>query len=201
MKDESMAMKATDIPFIKTERLLLTLPTPDSAPQLLRYFDENREHLSPWGPPVPHGYYTEAYWRDRLARARADFEQGQSLQLVIFERDQPLGRVVGVCNFSNFVRGAFHACYLGYSIGARDEGRGLMREALTAAIAYVFEELRLHRIMANYVPTNERSGQLLRRLGFTVEGYARDYLLIAGQWRDHVLTSLTNTRLQPGDVS
>lgn len=46
--------------------------------------------------------------------------------------------------------------------------------------------------MANYVPTNERSGRLLRRLGFTVEGYARDYLFIDGAWRDHVLTSLTN---------
>ncbi|MBC7910537.1 MAG: alanine acetyltransferase, partial [Pyrinomonadaceae bacterium] len=35
--------------------------------------------------------------------------------------------------------------------------------------------------------------------GFTVEGYARDYLLIDGEWRDHVLTSLTNTKLSPGD--
>jgi hypothetical protein len=25
-----------------------------------------------------------------------------------------------------------------------------------------------------------------------VEGYARDYLIVAGAWRDHVLTSLTN---------
>jgi ribosomal-protein-alanine N-acetyltransferase len=46
--------------------------------------------------------------------------------------------------------------------------------------------------MANYIPTNERSGLLLKRLGFAVEGYARDYLLINGQWRDHVLTALTN---------
>ena len=40
--------------------------------------------------------------------------------------------------------------------------------------------------MANYVPTNERSGRVLRRLGFVVEGYARDYLFIGGAWRDHV---------------
>ncbi|MDX6693197.1 MAG: [ribosomal protein S5]-alanine N-acetyltransferase [Blastocatellia bacterium] len=196
-----MAMNANAFPVIKTERLLLTLPQPDAAPQMLLYFEENREHLAPWSPLLPPGFYTEAYWRERLTRARTEFEQGQSLQLVINARDEPLGRVVGVCNFSNFVRGAFQACYLGYSIGARDEGRGLMREALTAAIEYAFADLKLHRIMANYVPANERSGQLLRRLGFTVEGYARDYLLIAGQWRDHVLTSLTNARLQPGDVS
>lgn len=67
-----------------------------------------------------------------------------------------------------------------------------MEEALRAAIRYAFADLRLHRVMANYMPANERSGRVLRRLGFTVEGYARDYLRIAGAWEDHVLTSFTN---------
>jgi ribosomal-protein-alanine N-acetyltransferase len=42
------------------------------------------------------------------------------------------------------------------------------------------------------MPRNERSAALLRRLGFSVEGLARDFLLIAGRWEDHVLTSLIN---------
>jgi ribosomal-protein-alanine N-acetyltransferase len=67
-----------------------------------------------------------------------------------------------------------------------------MYEALTAAIKYGFEELNLHRVMANYMPTNERSGKLLGRLGFTVEGYARNYLRLAGDWKDHILTALIN---------
>ena len=73
--------------------------------------------------------------------------------------------------------------------------RGLVGErvrALAAAIAYCFEEMKLHRIMANYMPTNERSARLLRKLGFVPEGFARDYLFLGGTWRDHVLTSLTN---------
>lgn len=194
MKNESAAIKMADFPVIKTERLLLTLPSTEAAPLLLRYFEENRAHLAKWSPPVPEGYYTQNYWHERLERARAEFEQDTSMQLVFFEREQPMMRVVGVCNFSLFIRGAFQACYLGYSIDYRDEGRGLMYEALSAAIRYAFDELHLHRIMANYVPTNERSGRLLRKLGFTVEGYARDYLFINGEWRDHVLTSLTNSQ-------
>ena len=35
---------------------------------------------------------------------------------------------------------------------------------------------------------------MLERLGFTREGYARDYLFINGAWRDHVMTSLVSTR-------
>jgi ribosomal-protein-alanine N-acetyltransferase len=46
--------------------------------------------------------------------------------------------------------------------------------------------------MANYMPHNRRSGNVLKRLGFVVEGYARDYLMINGKWEDHIFTSLIN---------
>ena len=81
---------------------------------------------------------------------------------------------------------------LGYAIDQAHEGRGLMREALEATIEHAFTVLRLHRIQANYVPENERSGRLLERLGFRREGLAKDYLFIDGRWRDHVLTARLN---------
>jgi ribosomal-protein-alanine N-acetyltransferase len=194
-------MKAIcEIPIIKTERLLLTLPALDAAPRMLVHFKENREHLTRWTPPATADSDTEDFWREVLMKARDEFTRGQSLKLVIFPREELEGPVQGVCNFSNIVRGPFHACYLGYHLDYRAEGRGLMREALTAAIEYAFQSLRLHRIMANYLPVNERSGKLLRRLGFTVEGYARDYLFIEDRWQDHILTSLINKNLHPKDV-
>ena len=55
-----------------------------------------------------------------------------------------------------------------------------MHEALTAAIAHVFEVQKLHRVMANYQPDNLASEKLLQRLGFEREGYARQYLNING---------------------
>lgn len=187
-------------PLIETERLLLTLPSEEAAPRMLAFFEENREHLEKWSPAPSEGYYNASFWQERLGQARAEFEQDKSMKLVLFERHAPAGPVIGVCNFSNFVRGPFQACYLGYSLDHRFEGRGLMSEALKAAAQYAFETLRLHRIMANYIPVNERSGKLLRRLGFVVEGYAHDYLLINGRWQDHILTSLTNSRLTADDV-
>lgn len=189
-----------EVPRIETERLLLTIPSEEAAPRMLAFTEENRNHLARWSPPEPRGYYTEEFWRNYFVVAREDFIQGRSLKLVLFDLKESDGRILGECNFSNFMRGPFHACFLGYKIDHRDEGRGLMFEALTAAIAYTFDVLRLHRVMANYLPTNERSGRLLRRLGFTVEGYARDYLLIDGEWRDHVMTALTNQKLTPDDL-
>jgi len=65
-----------------------------------------------------------------------------------------------------------------------------MMEALRGTIPVAADRLSLHRIMAGYVPDNARSARLLQRLGFEVEGYARDYLWINGAWRDHVQTAL-----------
>jgi starch phosphorylase len=75
----------------------------------------------------------------------------------------------------------------------------LMQEALEAAIAYMFETQNLHRIMANYIPGNERSARLLERLGFEREGYAKAYLNIAGRWQDHVLTARVNPRFETSE--
>jgi ribosomal-protein-alanine N-acetyltransferase len=189
-------LEIEQFPAIETERLLLTLPPPETSARLLAYAVENREPLAPFSPSRPDGYYTEAFWQRHLEIAREEFNRGASARFVLFWRDGPLGDVVGECNFTSIARGPFQACYLGYNLDRREVGKGLMFEALTAAIEYVFSELKLHRVMANYMPANERSAKLLRRLGFTVEGYARDYLFIAGEWRDHILTSLVNHEMR-----
>ena len=183
------------IPEIRTERLRLTIPAPDAAPLVAAYFAATEEHLSRWVPPRPAGFATEGYWRERLTAARREFAEGRSVRLFLFEPGGS-GRVLGDCSLSEIVRGPFQSCFLGYAIDGGCEARGLMTEAVRAVIHYAFDELRLHRIQANYVPTNERSGRLLRRLGFTVEGYARDYLYIDGAWRDHVMAALVNPALE-----
>jgi ribosomal-protein-alanine N-acetyltransferase len=185
------------IPTIETPRLLLTIPPVEAAPRLLAFAIENDAHLVQWEPPHPEGFYTEEFWQRRIDQNRHEFVRDRSMRLVIFRRGDPEGPVLGHCNYSQFIRGAFQACYLGYSIDHRWEGNGLMTEALEASIAFVFGSLRMHRIMANYIPTNERSSRLLKRLGFVVEGYARDYLYIHDAWRDHIMTALTNPSPAP----
>jgi ribosomal-protein-alanine N-acetyltransferase len=175
---------------IETERLFLRLPASDEAELMVQYYQENKEHLAPWEPIRSKEFYTERFWEHVIEDSKRDFLNAQGMRLVLFLKSSPKGPVIGVCNFSNIVRGVFQACHLGYSIDYRYQGQGYMYEALRNAIEFVFVHLKLHRIMANYIPRNERSGKLLRKLGFTHEGYARDYLKIAGKWEDHILTSL-----------
>lgn len=176
---------------IRTKRLLLRLATEQDVSAIVRFQRDNRAFLAPYEPARTEEFFTEPYWRAQVGASLREFRERRSLRLFLFLREDER-RVIGFANFTNIVRGVFHACYLGYSLAEEAQGKGYMREALQGGIRFVFGELALHRIMANYMPHNRRSGNLLRRLGFVVEGYARDYLMIDGRWEDHVLTSLTN---------
>jgi ribosomal-protein-alanine N-acetyltransferase len=166
-------------------------------PQIVAYFLRNREHLAPTSPTPPPDFYSAAHWRARLARADEGYRADRLLHCFVFRPRRSSGaascdEVIGTVSFSNFVRGAFQACHLGYSIDREHEGRGTMSAAVRLMIGHAFGSLNLHRVMANYLPENERSARLLARLGFRIEGHANAYLQIAGAWRDHVLTSLVN---------
>lgn len=145
--------------------------------------------LAPWRGTAPE---LEVDHKTQIAKWRQEHQDNKSVRFLLFIKDRDEEDIVGLCNFSHIFRGPFQACYLGYQIDGLHEGKGLMAEGLRRAIAYMFEEKKLHRIMANYMPANGRSASLLQRLGFTIEGRAQNYLLINGRWEDHILTSLTN---------
>jgi ribosomal-protein-alanine N-acetyltransferase len=190
-------MNAADLPSLSTERLELRPPDEHDAERLCAFAVENREHLAPWEPLRSDEYFTLEHWKEEAASLQRRAWAGTGISFMLLPRECPEGPVLGRATLSNIVRGAFQAAHLGYALDHREQGRGLMREALVAVTAFAFGQLGLHRVMANYMPTNERSAHLLRRLGFVPEGYARDYLLLAGRWQDHVLTSLIAPSSEP----
>jgi ribosomal-protein-alanine N-acetyltransferase len=182
---------------LRTPRLALRLARPGLEAAVVRFLEENYAgHLDRWSPPAGPAFFTEEFWRQKLRIAVDEFHHDRAVRFVLEPRDAP-GEVIGTINYTNIIRGPFQACHLGYQVAKDREGRGYMSEALRHANAFMFEERRLHRIMANYRPENERSARLLERLGFVREGIARDYLFIDGAWRDHVLTALSNPAFDP----
>ena len=98
--------------------------------------------------------------------------------------------LVGGITLSHVRRGVAQSGTIGYWIGKPYSNRGYMTEALRLMIRYAFEELGLHRLDAACLPNNTASLALLRRVGFTEEGYARQYLKIGGAWEDHITFGL-----------
>ncbi len=179
------------LPSLKTQRAILRLPTLEDIPAILLYFKENESHLAPFDPKNPANFYTEDFWKEKIPKHTEAFLADQALRLFIFLPNT--NEMMGSLEFSQISRGPFQACYLGYGIAKKYQGQGIMHESLLAAIQYAFGELNIHRIMANHLPENERSAQLLQRLGFQRECVAKEYLRVNGAWRDHVLNSLHNS--------
>ncbi|HEY8561545.1 MAG TPA: GNAT family protein [Pyrinomonadaceae bacterium] len=93
--------------------------------------------------------------------------------------------VCGAVSLSQIFRKAFQNAYLGYYLFAGYTGKGYMTEAVGLVLRFAFRDLKLHRVEANVQPENAASINVLKRCGFTREGFSRKYLKIAGRWRDH----------------
>jgi RimJ/RimL family protein N-acetyltransferase len=105
-----------------------------------------------------------------LARMRKIEESGTGVQRVVI--DKASGRAIGGCLLFRLEPASARA-ELGYVLGRRYWGRGLMREALAALIPHAFGTLGLRRLEAEVNPLNAPSCGLLERLGFRNEGLLR----------------------------
>ncbi|MGV8998452.1 MAG: GNAT family N-acetyltransferase [Parvibaculaceae bacterium] len=144
----------------------------------------SREFLTPWEPTWPIDDLTKSAYRRRLRRYQRELREDHAYPFFIFRMSDDV--LVGGCTISNVHRGVQQDCTLGYWAGAPFAGQGHITRAVRALIPHVFEELKLHRIVASCLLENERSKGVLRRCGFREEGYTRGLLRINGVWRDHV---------------
>ena len=159
----------------RMQRIQLTRVTVADAADLISANRANQAYHAPWVTP-----FTD---RDGFERWFARSLAGATVSLVA--RDRASGKIAGVVNLNDIVAGALQSAYLGF-YGMAEFGRtGRMGEALRQAVSVAFDELGLHRVEANIQPGNLASIGLVRRLGFSKEGFSPRYLRIGGQWRDH----------------
>ncbi|WP_191600315.1 GNAT family N-acetyltransferase [Marinomonas algicola] len=177
------------IPKMPTNRGTLMLLEKQHAPLLHAYVKENKAFFEPWEPLRHESYYSMETAELRVAEMQKDFRKDKGLVLCLLDKSE--SEILAYSNYSAIVRGVFQACHLGYSVSEKYQGQGYMKETLAAGIKYLNEEMNINRIMANYMPHNQKSAMVLRSLGFEEEGKARNYLKIAGNWEDHILTALT----------
>ncbi len=171
-------------------------PTVADATMLAEFYRQNKLHFQPFEPVRPADYYSVAALQQRLAVQQQLQQQRQCYALIARTEQQVLAQAT----LSNIIYGPFCAGYLGFGVAKAVEGQGIMTQLCQQLIAYAFDELQLNRIMANYLPSNQRSASLLQRLGFEVEGRARHYLQINGQWQDHILTALLHPKYDRNPV-
>lgn len=174
---------------IEGKRVRLRAPVAADYAAWSKLRGDSREFLTPWEPTWAPDELTRASFRRRLRRYVEAARNGSGQMYFVF--DARTGDLAGGCQLSNIRQGvAQSAASLGYWMGKRYAGQGLMTDAVTALVRHAFGRLGFHRIEAACLPTNAASRRVLTKAGFTAEGTARKYLKINGMWQDHLLFAI-----------
>lgn len=82
--------------------------------------------------------------------------------------DKPIGSIAAVR-----INDRVESAEIGYCIGKNWWHKGIMTEALSAVMAFFFEEVGANRVSAVHDPNNPHSGDVMRKCGMTYEGTTR----------------------------
>jgi ribosomal-protein-alanine N-acetyltransferase len=175
-------------PVLRGQDIYLRYPRIADYANWARLRGESREFLSPWEPIWSEDELTRGAFRRRIKRYHKETRLDSAYVFFVFRKSDDA--LMGGCTLSNVRRGVTQCCAIGYWIGARFARQGFMFDALKTLVPFVFSTLALHRIEAACLPGNEASRNLLAKIGFREEGLARRYLLINGEWSDHILYAL-----------
>jgi ribosomal-protein-serine acetyltransferase len=82
------------------------------------------------------------------------------------------------------------SCSIGYWIASARQGQGIVTRSVSVMLEYLFDTLRLHRVVIRCGTGNLRSCAVPERLGFTKEGVLRQAERVADRWVDLATWSL-----------
>jgi len=181
---------------LRGPRVLLRLPQMGDYGAWYALRRASRDFLRPFEPRWTEADLGRRVFATRVRRAREEAEEGTDYSFFIFLVSGQTETLVGGITLSNVRRRAAQFVNLGYWMGQKFAGQGLMSEAVGVSLPFVFETLDLHRIHAAFLPGNMASRRVLEKNGFVEEGFAKSYLQINGRWEDHVLFGLTRERYE-----
>jgi len=164
-------------PALATQRLRLRKYEPSDATDLYAMLSDEETMRYYSNETFQSRAEVEAY----IILRRDDFAQRREIRWGIARHDD--NRIVGSCGLHHFDE-EFNRAETGYILNRAFWGQGFMAEALSAMLTYGFTEMGLHRIEAVIDSANERSKNVLLKLGFQYEGNLRQRFLFRGGFED-----------------
>ena len=170
-------------PIINTSRLLMRQLTVADAPQM--YFLRSDPALNQFMDRDPDA--DVAATQEFIEKGIIAGEKGEGVNWAICYKPNDL--VIGDVGIWRIDR-AHHRGEIGYRLHPDHQGKGIMSEALSAALDYGFEKIGLHSFEANVNPQNIKSVGLLKRLGFRQEAHFTENYYYKGKFSDSIIFSL-----------
>jgi ribosomal-protein-serine acetyltransferase len=146
--------------------------------------ERGRQYLRRWLPWVDYTHSATDI-REFINRVRGQYEANQGPQAGVWIEGLFAGSV-GCHPISWHNRN----CSIGYWIAEQHQGKGIITQCCTTLLNYLFEDLRLHRVVIECGTGNTRSCAIPQRLGFAREGISRDGEWLNDRWIDLVVWSM-----------
>ncbi|MEM9279360.1 MAG: GNAT family protein [Pseudomonadota bacterium] len=171
--------------------LYLRAPVRSDYEQWAKLREESSDFLRKWEPKWPQNDLTLLGFQRRLRSYSQQRQSGSGYTFFLFESSGE--KLLGGLSLTRITYGVSRSATLGYWMGVHHAGKGHMTKAVPAIVSHAFNDLRLSRVEAACLPTNNRSIHLLKKCGFHREGYARENLENNGKREDHILFARLNT--------
>jgi RimJ/RimL family protein N-acetyltransferase len=163
---------------VATERIQLRLMNPDTDIEHVFAY-QSLEVVCRYLPYEPRTHADVTVKVTQFSAARVLTADDDYWQLAI-DLD---GRVIGDVYFT--IKSVEHqTAEIGWSLHPDFHGQGYMSEAASAVLRIAFEEIGLHRVIANLDPRNDASAALCRRLGMREEAHFVEDMWFKGEWAD-----------------
>lgn len=136
--------------------------------------------------PHPYTAADASSWIERC------MDQDPPQDLVIAVDD----RLIGVCGIDRGEGVGHYTGGVGYWLGERHWGRGIMTAAFGAFVGYVWATFDVQRLQATVFAWNPASARVLEKNGFTLEGVLRNSIHKDGEFVDEMFYSLLRSEAQ-----
>src|SRR5699024_374467 len=151
------------------------------ASSLVRLTDELWDTLRKLLSWVDHTKTTEDY-KSFIESGLKQFADKKGLTTGILYH----GELTGVVSFNQF-DWTNNIGSIGYWLGSKYEGKGIMTRAVSGLIDYAIYSLKLNRIEIRAAYANQKSRAIPERLGFVKEGQIRQAEWLYNHYVDHVV--------------
>ena len=197
------------MPFLRIDDdVVLKILASEDADILFALVDRNRLYLRQWLPWVDTNTTLESS-KLFILSSKEQLELNFGFQCGIWLRGTLTG-TIGFHRIDWFNRNV----EIGYWLGEKFQGQGIVTKACRTLVDYAFYEYRLNRVQIRCATGNKKSTAIIERLGFIKEGTMRQaeflydhyvdlfiYGMTADEWiarygeKPHILSWIDNTSL------
>ena len=161
---------------LKGKRVFLRKITPKDAQSI--YDNVKDKEIARYTENIPYPYpKTDTIKFIKRSDDKIKKGKGYTFGITLKEDDQVLG-IVSLNSIDHKNKSA----ELGYWLGKKYWGKGIISEAVRLILGFAFKNLKLHRVHAGVFEKNIASKRVLEKSGFKFEGLLREAVFKHGRW-------------------